>query len=86
MRAPSKAGSFGVKNLREVSAEDFTVEPLKYCKGEEFEEEELRLLQVNQNEKGNVVTNSHKTKNIVLFFPDRGYLFMESQHSYLLPY
>ena len=43
-------------------------------------------MQVNFNEKGYVITNSHKSKNIMINVIDKGHLFLQSCHSYVLPY
>jgi hypothetical protein len=74
-----------VKSLKEVSKTDFMENAGRLLGGEELDESELNLLQMSQNERGSVVTNAHRTKKVVIFFPERGYLLLLPQHSYLLP-
>lgn len=74
-----------MKALKEVSRTDFMESAGRLLGGEELEENELNLLQMSQNERGSVVTNAHRSKKIVVFFPERGYLLLQPQHSYLLP-
>ena len=58
----------------------------KYIKHELLAKDEFHHLQVNYNEKGYVLTNSHPTKNIMINILEKGYLLLQNYHSYMIPY
>jgi hypothetical protein len=85
-RAPVRVGDVGVKQLREVCARDYMQEESRFLRHEVLREEELPLLQINFGEKGYVVTNSHPSKDICVRVVEKGYLLLQSGHSWVIPY